>query len=766
MFSKLACRILKVSTAIASVFAMTACGEFLNNKKQEAEVIEFKTQKFECLQTLPDQVRAFADGRADSQQIESLFSCSKSALQYFNEKTFGKMQNAYTPQEIRSFFGKFFLKDNNFSKDFAFQVMKLKQILIGGSEQYITKDELSDVLQILDVLKEESLKLSPYLKILLLKSDEKHKWQEISVASTQLSKSLQKILVKTRLTKTDFSYEELKGIVHSFSDIRSEEVKNADTARLESNLQDVELLFKLLMGDKSYFQTQSDWNRGITTLTSLLDIGLKIKHLDVQFNFQSVNNNYHLYSMAQQLIQTLEQSPMMVKKGFIPVSVIDRILKEVLPKYTDKVSPKAAIKFYKIALMKILDPSRQGDVRSLSGIELKHLSTLKRELNLWYLHQKLIDSLKFDDKGLVKYTDIAKSYKAFKAENYLPKDVQEDALEKEALLKAWSDVGLLISAPLPVAISGAGQLQIHPFVNQMQSGWYGLTYTNLMRTLSRFLMLGYSRNRVVDSIETSFIPQSGLIQWYSDFSEIGLDLKAFDPRSGNSGGKSFLEANFFTFSGDGNDQMSFRETYEFVSILFASGLGSSAKVYDDMLKLKCGLKQKDVMGFEKLDQICFRNNLKLYSTIYFKNMPRMAAYIASLNDLGWVEFFNHVFDASLVSDQKAGQAEIANIRSFVTILHYIESVFSVYDRNANSELSYAEVSAGAARFLPFFRMVRPDTGDTVLNQVYLYLVYKGRIPTAYELGKFQWERSKGLGQVGRMEIARLFGALKSELNRQ
>jgi hypothetical protein len=227
-----------------------------------------------------------------------------------------------------------------------------------------------------------------------------------------------------------------------------------------------------------------------------------------------------------------------------------------------------------------------------------------------------------------------------------------------------------------------------------------------------------------------------------------------------------LEANFFTFSGDGNDQMSFRETYEFVSILFASGLGSSAKVYDDMLKLKCGLKQKDVMGFEKLDQICFRNNLKLYSTIYFKNMPRMAAYIASLNDLGWVEFFNHVFNASLVSDQKTGQAEIANIRSFVTILHYIESVFSVYDRNANSELSYAEVSAGAARFLPFFRMVRPDTGDTVLNQVYLYLVYKGRIPTAYELGKFQWERSKGLGQVGRMEIARLFGALKSELNRQ
>lgn len=765
MFSKLAYRILNILALLASAVTFTACGEFLNNKKQEAEVIEFKTQKFECLQVLPDQVKAFADGKASDQEIEALFNCSKSALQYFNEKTFGKMQNAYTPQEIRNFFGKFFLKDNNFSKDFSVQVMKLKQILIGGSEQYITKDELADVLSIFDVLKEESLKLSPYLKILLVKNVEKQQWKDISVASAQLSTSLQKILVKTRLTKTDFSYEDLKAIVHSFSDIRNEGIKSADNEKLESNLDDVELIFKLLMGEKSYFQTQKDWNRGISTLTSLLDVVLKIKHLDVQFNFESVNNNYHLYSMAQQLIQVLEQSPMMVKKGFIPVSVIDRILKEVLPKYTDKVSPTAAIKFYKVALMKILDPSRQGDIRSLSGIEVKHLSTLKRELNLWYLHQKLIDSLKYDKNGIVKYSDISKAYKGFKIEDLLPKEVQEDSLEKEAISKAWGDVGLLISANFPVAISGIGQLQIHPFPSQMQSGWYGLTQTNLMRMLSRFLMLGYSKNRVVDTLEKSFISQEGLIQWYSDFSELGLDLKAFDPRSGNSGGKSFLEANFFTFSGDGNDQMNFRETYEFVSILFASGLGSSAKVYDDMLKLKCGLKHKDVMGFEKLDYDCFKRNLKLYATIYFKNMPRMSAYIAGLHENAWSEFFDHVFNASLVSDQKDVEAEIANIRSFVTILHYIESVFSVYDRNADSVLSYAEVSGASGRFLPFFRMVKPGTADGVLHQVYLYLIYKGRIPSAYELGKFQWERAKGLGHVGRMEIARLFGALKGELNK-
>lgn len=759
-------QLIKSSFLLFALCLQLGCGEFLNNKKQVNQVIEFKAQKFECIDLLPEQAKKLSNGELSKEEIHALFDCSSQAIQYFKEKTFGKHQNAYTPAEIRNFFGKFLLKENNFSADFSSQVMKLKQILIGGSDQLVTKDELEEVLQILVILKDEATVLSPHLPLLLAQNPMPTNWKEITQATDQLKKSLVRLVVKTQLTKTDFTFEEVKNIVHAFADFKGQNITQRRASRLESLLNDSEYLFKVLMGDKSHFQTKKDWTRGISTLTSIFDLYLKGYHLKIEFNLNSRNNNQNLYSLAQNAITIINNSPMMVKRGSLPLDKIDELIKNLLPKYSKNVRVVSAIKIYKIILMRMLDPDRQTDIRALEGLRSVHLHSLSREINLWYLTQKFIDGISFDQKGLVRISEVKKYFEKYQPTQFLTADIQDNALEQEAIVRSLGDFKALLSKEFPTVFSENGRLQIHPHFGQTVVGWQGLSRANQMLFLTRFLLLGYAQLTDSDSVAQAKLSQQSLTRWYSDFNEIGLDLKAFDPRSGNSGNRSFLEAKYFMVSGNGVGEMSFQETYEFVSVLFASGLGSSKKIYDHMMSQNCGLTSRDIFGYRKVSEACLQAYLKTFAAQYFNNMPRLSSYLQEIGEQEWRVLFGHLFRSSVVVGQVRGEAELANLRTFVTLMHYIESVYSVYDADKNSRLSQQELEVAADRFLPFFRTLRPDMSETVLRQVFLYLIHNGRVPTAYELTKFQYSRMRGLPEIGRLEIARLMGVLKLELDKQ
>jgi hypothetical protein len=286
-----------------------------------------------------------------------------------------------------------------------------------------------------------------------------------------------------------------------------------------------------------------------------------------------------------------------------------------------------------------------------------------------------------------------------------------------------------------------------------------------MRALSRMLMVGYGTN--VDGLMSQAgLSKEGLIQWYDDFKEFFLDIGAFDPRSGNSGNRSFLEANFFTFSGNGDDVMDQSETYEFVSNLFAAGLGTSTALQKALIPEKvCGTKQLDLFGKPFLRQDCFKTELKKRIEVHFANMPGMAAYIKGLDQKHYDEFFDYLLSVGATPDQKPGLIDTANIRTMVTILHYVENLMALYDADQNSALSLNEVYAASPRFMSFLKTVSTTTNETFLKEGFAYLVFKAGIPTASDLAAFQFSKIVGVGEASRMNILRIFGTLKDQLNK-
>lgn len=763
MFSKTK---LLLTSFLSLSLVTTGCSEFLNGKKAEPEVIEFSDARFACLKNIPGQLKKFSVGDAQENDVRSGFDCMNEALRYFNKRTFGSIENGYTVEEMRRFFGKYFLKENNVSPEFAAELMKIKRALLGGSTSFITKEEIGRLIEILNVVRDEAVELAPHVKLLLNQKMQKQaEWEAITSATGQLRRSLQRLLEKTQIAKSDYSFEDAKAALSGFAAFIKGEEHFAPYDLYGEWVPVVEAVKNVLMGQRAQFAGLYQWSESLDTLIDLYELALKYHYSLRDLHFENAAKLRQVSQFLGQGMKLILNSHQMKTTGRIPVEDLDNLIEKALPKITDDIRVKSLKKVYRAVLIKILDPERRGDSRSLMGLEKKHIATLQREFNVWRLQQSFIDTLPMEEYGGgVNTKELLAAHAKFNKTFVIERGLTDDPFEQNALEQAWQDFGVQLKNPVPVSFNSDGRLIIDGRAADLKQTWASLTKANFMRTLSRLLLLGYGDNNQGRISEIS-MSKKGLVSWYDDFQELGLDLKAFDPRSANSGARSFLEANFFTFSGNGDEVMDHKETYEFVSTLFAAGLASSESVRQHMILAHCDVQEKDVFGYPYLKEACFKEQLRKHFAVYFNNMPGMVRYIQSLTAEQWDAFYNYLSVASAAPQQKVGFVETANIRTMVTIMHYIEGVMVLFDKDHNEKLSLDEVYAASPRFISFFRTVTGTQSETLLKEGFAYLVFRGTIPGATDLAGFQFSKIWGVGEAQRMEIVRLFGTLKEQLNK-
>lgn len=752
---------------LLSVFAM-GCSDFLKGKKEEPRVIEISGSQFTCLQKLPDEWKKFFIGEGQEKEIVDSFNCLTDAFRNFQKRTFGSVEGGYTSDDLRKFFGKYFLKENDITPEFADELMKFKRVILGGSDSYLTKEELLQLIELLNVLREESIQLLPHMKTLLFKSNvESLKWEDISTSSEQLRVSLQKLLGKTQVAAVEYTFNDLKKLFYDFAEFIKGEDQQSIYEIYSKWFPIVEAVKNAFIGTNPRFSGLPQWREGLDTFVDLYSLSLKYHYFLREIKFDNKESLNHVSQAVSQSIKLLLNTHQMKSNGKIPVEDIDNLIDQVLPLVSDSVRAKSLKKVYRVVLLKILDPEKKSDSRSLLGLEKKHLASLQREFNIWRLQQSFINSLPLEElQGGVTGNELFNAYHKFNRTYVIEKSLSEDPLEQAALDQAWQDLGELLKIQFPVNFDNQGRLGISGNMLSSKQAWVSLMKVNFMRALSRILLLGYAEN-TQGSFSSAKLSKQGLIQWYDDFQDLGLDLKAFDPRSANSGARSFIEANFFTFSGNGDDQMDQKETYEFVSFLFSAGLNSSESLREDLLTSQCMIQgqEKDVFGYPFISGSCFKKQFKERFELYFKNLPALVQYVKSLDRSQWDFFYHYLFMASKVDGQKQAYIETANLRTMVMILHYIESIIAVFDKDKDQTLSLDEVYTATPRFMSFVKSVSPVDNETIMTEGFAYLVFKGKIPGAMDLIGFQVDKFHGLPGAQRMELVRLFGVLKDQLNK-
>lgn len=755
-----------LSWALAAAFlGQGACTRFLNEKPPEPQTLEVSNTRFTCLQNLPSEIRLLLEGTLPAEEIRNGFKCTTDALLYFKNKTIGTDPEAYAPEDLRNFFGKYFLKKNNVTADFARELFKVKRVLVGGSEKMMTKLEIQKLVDLLEVIKEQTVLLAPHATT-LLGQPRNPTGKEIDQAVDQLSRSLGAILREVDLVNSGYGFRDFKNFIEGLGKFVSPSEPFFLTDNLDNNMSLVEAIKNIFIGRHPRLDSLPDWSGALSTGVGLYKVWIRYHYFIQGKNLAQPAQVQALLAIAAEGVELLEKSLPLRDQGGVPFEDLDGFLdgledRGALPL---GLSADALQEAYKKIVLRILDPQRHNDPRGLFALERNHLLALKHELQVFRLHQAFIDALPLEASGRIGFKELHKAAERFQPEKGIDPLWKVDSLEKESLINAWRQGRDLLLKEFPVFYTPSGQVVLSADPEAREQSWGSLLKWNLMRALTRLLLLGYGEKQNFPS-EPQVLREEGLEQWYVDFQKVGQEIKAFDPRSLRPGARSFLEANLFTFEGNGDREMSLHETFDFLSLLISGGLNSAERIRKDFTAENpgCVLKEKDIFGYPLFNEPCFQKSFKAHFASFFENLPGMVAEVETLSSADWEKFYQNLMDAARVSPRTGGKVETADLRTAVMILHYTESLMSVYDRDHNGRLNNDEIRAAAPRFYELMKSQSPSDSSWLVTDFFLFLVHKGQKPTAASYAYFQTQKAFGsLDEVGRAKILRVFKVLKDE----
>lgn len=140
----------------------------------------------QCLSSATPVVKDFLKGTAKDQDVHAFWNCLGSAVTQFQKNVRGRTADRYTSQEISDFLEQNFLDKNKKSKispELQAEFMKIKQLLIGGERGYITRKELEKASETFNILRDVTVGLNPYMKVLAMN------WSAIRASSVQADMS-------------------------------------------------------------------------------------------------------------------------------------------------------------------------------------------------------------------------------------------------------------------------------------------------------------------------------------------------------------------------------------------------------------------------------------------------------------------------------------------------------------------------------------------------------------------------------------------------
>ncbi len=737
MFSK---AWIKTGIAFLSLITVVGCSEFLKGKKQEQEVIELSDDKFACLKVVPKNLKKMTLGTATETEISTSFSCVQQSLLYFEKRTQGSYEDGYTPEDLRKFFGKYFLKENNITPEISRELLKFKKALFGGSSEWISKAEVRLLVDFMGPVKNEMLLLSKHMGVLLLKKQPQDlKPTEAADAVEQLRSSLQNLMRNTEIAKSDYSFADGKKLMMGLSNFVTGTEAFEPYTKLAKWMPLVESIKRFLIGERAQLAGLNDWSVALNNFVDLYNIFLRYHYLIQHESTNSKEGLKNFTGFGMQVYELIYGSFQMNKAGEIPFKDIDSLIDQAVVAFKIPFSLNAVTlkETYRVAVLRILEPYRNGDTRGLGALTRTHMLSLKREVNVWRLTQAFIDKLSFaGQKNMISQVSLLESYAQFNTQEIIREGIDRDPLEQEALRRSWVDFGVLLKSNNPVVFGETGRYLVSNRQKMLPHTWKTLTRFNVIKAFQRTVMIGYADKNPSDLVNAA-ISEASFVKAYDDFRLLGVAIKAFDPRNANTGARNLKEANYFTFSGNGDALMDFKESFEFFSIMTSAGLGTSTDIAKDMEKLNCTSAKIDIFGFKMLKEACFASELHKNFRTYFDNLFVMGSYVSGLSEAQWGEFIGTLLRATRISDPRGGLLETSDLRSLVVVLHYTEDLMVTYDQDGNRTLSLDEIYSSAPRFMSFLRQTNPGTSDGNLRDGLAYMLIYGKKPSILDMIGFK-----------------------------
>ncbi|MBX3022743.1 MAG: hypothetical protein KF799_13805 [Bdellovibrionales bacterium] len=711
-----------------SLTLLSGCG--LNTGENPPPVMKpsFSGNGYSCVGQIPNQVDRYFNDDLSEAQINEFMRCLQRSFVAFAQLTRGRDQNIYSPDEIRYFLEEHFFKERPISDTLLKEFMVIKQAMIGGSLDQITRQELYSTVDLFEDIRLVALRLKPHIQVLNPRLADMQKprdlGERLAQANTALRMAIQIVVARLSQSKQTYSYASLTAFLTEFR-----QFIGWDKHYTGSNTHSVEDWVTMLREFKEITVSGQE-AQGVRTVewTPLLEnmsrwylaylqyrVGVKSQPV-----LEGVGLQNTIY-LADELFRLTEEAIISHRPSrMIPYGELTDLYQAMynLGWVKKKLRPQGMERALRAAFTRIFGESRAATQnRTVNGLKIDTLNAMRIDFNRWADIQIKLDA---NYRGRPN-TESVPSIQAVMpgAANLLSRAVDmADAdydefmrIKTQKLLRPLYSEDWSLKDPFLVYLVPDRQMDFA--AAGLRNEFYNLSRMNLLRSVVTLVFRGYASSGYRSDWQ-SVIRKPELEAFYQDFRSIGIDVGFMDARNESVGERSFIEGNLFTYAsdsfhkgGDNDGQLSFVESMAFAAFLY-SGSEISTRIYED-LRGKCVPATigegwpRDLLNQPLLPRCCVYEQLAQELDAQLVNMPALRGFLASSSQEERTSYIENVLSAVYSpKNSSPSWVEASELTTLSVILHYAESVMTRYDRNFNGILETAEIVDEATGVVPVF----------------------------------------------------------------
>lgn len=732
----------------------TSCSYFFKDEPKKSNVYELSFSEksgVSCVKGNGELLRDYFDmARSDQEmafELGKMKKCLKDAVKLFVDHTQGAKKDHYSPQEIHDFLTLAF-DSYDYSIQFMEEAFLLKQSLLGGDLETVSKQDVRKLLLYIDMIYDGLAALAPDRRMLF--SKEKTADLEGFEASGE---RLRRVISNfQKLPKKSSGQVDYNGLIRLVKYFLSDD---ADTKHWNTTFEVVNTLQALLTVGQE----------GTVDIQKLPNVLNHLSYLYLGYmQFHKFISDEHVFKKDMSTIFTF---PGLVARFAEHPNVFTNEKIEALIKTQDKVltgvknalleapSQKIPLRYIQDFIVTLertgafedsglkADTLRQmvpqlfgrwltdnecrGDC-DLQFMNVGNVNVLKGFISHWEERQKWINTNASNLNG---------SKAAFVNSHYRQRTRRSSVVD--SFIRVLSKVSHV-------------HWEKHVVIGETNVNYKDLVIFNSIYTLAELFIRPFNGNGQKSSMVEYYLNPQQAQEFYQWLRPLALDLNLGDPRSRSSGKQALTEINLFGSQSTDHEKLNFSEAVEYFEIAISTGLKSDNIMRNEFIACRNTSLPLDVFGYYRFEAECAREAFaNKHEDVMLSSLPRLLSYLKTNPNADRELYLNYLEKAGrqgLIVDEPF---ETDVFRMMGSISQYAESLFLRFDRDKNDILTVEEFNIGLRHIVPNIRETIksglsadesktlyswfPDFEENLIQFIFLKKAIPGLLTAETEAGK-------------------------------
>ncbi len=671
-----------------------------------------------CLSGAAATMDQYFKGKISESELEAFWTCMEKALVSFISNTRGADGKNWKGEELSKFLSTYFLKGKSIDPALIKEAMLLKQGMLGGTANAITKEEIEQTILFVRALKATSLKLRPHMPIKAeTYLEKKYSVDQVNEVLVQFQSGMAEIGGTLAGKQGSYSFDQLNLFLLRLKDFLYE----GDAGRGEWIDSALSWTLALRPAKQIFISPPKDQIRS-EDWTKIYELGPRYYSLYLKTKFFVGTEDQHFSSgtglqQLEALFQEFSSVLLTLLKnhptGEISSSDIEEFLEALHKNKLLPVQEETAKAFFQTLFSKILSgpQATRGYVINKETLARLHFSFRFATDGF-----KILEGL-FRVEGLDISNGTLSEQKIPNVEKLVSLAPDADATTKDAaeyIFRSMKEIKTVFNG-------NSAQVLISEKRSPLKFSHAHLVKMHIFQSVNRLLAKSYgSKPGILEEAEINALAD--------DIFPLLQDLSLVSKETRNSVSKRLFEASLFLYSSDGETSLTLTEAAELQALLLST-LSHGKNIHKKLAERAGSLNQdqpsKSIISAREYSE----RLLELKSEVWI-NIPGFLKFVDSKKKPQQLDLLKKMFQ--FLRKGKEGQDfTIADTQSVILLPYYIELLFSRFDLDEDGLLTNEEAEKAFPVFEPFLSKKAKEHGLTSKEDhyaVYMFLLAYQDLP--------------------------------------